>query len=209
MKNQAFLYGIIGLLAGSLLTVLFVTNTVNTNNYGMMQMMGIRQGTNGSPMANNLDQHFIEQMIPHHEGAIEMAKLAQERSKRPEILTLAKAIIQSQSKEITQMQTWYKNWYGTEAPVNPTVGMGMGRGMMHGGMMGGQTSDIESLKNATNFDEAFLQEMIPHHQMAVMMAQMLLSGSNRSEMKQLGQDIITAQEAEIEQMRSWLAEWSL
>jgi len=209
MKNQPLLYGIIGLLAGSLLTVLFVTNTVNTNNYGMMQMMGIRQGTNGSPMANNLDQHFIEQMIPHHEGAIEMAKLAQERSKRPEILTLAKAIIQSQSKEITQMQTWYKNWYGTEVPVNSIVGMGMGRGMMHGGMMGGQTSDIESLKNAANFDEAFLQEMIPHHQMAVMMAQMLLSGSNRPEMKQLGEDIITAQEAEIEQMRSWLAEWSL
>ena len=209
MKNQPLLYGIIGLLAGSLLTVLFVTNTVNTNNYGMMQMMGIRQGINRSPLANNLDQHFIEQMIPHHEGAIEMAKLAQERSKRPEILTLAKAIIQSQSQEITQMQAWYKNWYGTEVPVNSTVGMGMGRGMMHGGMMGGQTSDIESLKNATNFDEAFLQEMIPHHQMAVMMAQMLLSGSNRSEMKQLGQDIITAQEAEIEQMRSWLTEWSL
>ena len=209
MKNQPLLYGIIGLLAGSLLTVLFVTNTVNTNNYGMMQMMGIRQGTNGSPMANNLDQHFIEQMIPHHEGAIEMAKLAQERSKRLEILTLAKAIIQSQSQEITQMQTWYKNWYGTEVPVNSTVGMGMGRGMMHGGMMGGQTSDIESLKNAANFDEAFLQEMIPHHQMAVMMAQMLLSGSNRPEMKQLGQDIIDAQEAEIEQMRSLLVEWSL
>ena len=209
MKNQPLLYGIIGLLIGSLLTVLFVTNTVNTNNYGMMQMMGIRQGINGSPMANNLDQHFIEQMIPHHEGAIEMAKLAQERSKRPEILTLAKAIIQSQSQEITQMQTWYKNWYGTEVPVNSTVGMGMGRGMMHGGMMGGQTSDIESLKNAANFDEAFLQEMIPHHQMAVMMAQMLLSGSNRPEMKQLGDDIITAQESEIEQMRSWLAEWSL
>ena len=209
MKNQPFLYGIIGLLAGSLLTVLFVTNTVNTNNYGMMQMMGIRQGTSESPVASNLDQHFIEQMIPHHEGAIEMAKLAQERSKHPEILTLAKAIIQSQSQEITQMQTWYKNWYGTEVPVNSTVGMGMGRGMMHGGMMGGQTSDIESLKNAANFDEAFLQEMIPHHQMAVMMAQMLLSGTDRSEMKQLGQDIITAQEAEIEQMRSWLTEWSL
>ena len=112
MKNQPLLYGIIGLLAGSLLTVLFVTNTVNTNNYGMMQMMGIRQGANGSPMANNLDQHFIEQMIPHH-------------------------------------------------------------------------------------------------QMAVMMAQMLLSGSNRPEMKQLGEDIITAQESEMEQMRSWLAEWSL
>ena len=107
------------------------------------------------------------------------------------------------------MRTWYKNWYQVEVPVNANVGMGMGRGMMQGGMMGGKTADIESLKNAANFDEAFLQEMIPHHQMAVMMAQMLLSGTNRSEMKQLAQDITNAQEAEIAQMRSWLEEWSL
>ena len=209
MKKEPILYGIIGLLAGSLLTLLLTTNAVNNNNYGMMQIMGIRQGIGNSSTTNNLDKHFIEQMIPHHEGAIEMAKLAQERSKRPEILTLAKAIIQSQSQEITQMRTWYKNWYQVEVPVNANVGMGMGRGMMQGGMMGGKTADIESLRNAANFDEAFLQEMIPHHQMAVMMGQMLLSGTNRPEMKQLAQDIINAQEAEIAQMRSWLEEWSL
>ena len=118
-------------------------------------------GIGPSSIDNNLDRHFIEQMIPHHEGAIEMAKLAQERSKRPEILTLAQAIIQSQSKEITLMQAWYKNWYKVEVPVNANAGMGMGRGMMHGGMMGGKTADIESLRNSANFDEAFLQEMIP------------------------------------------------
>ena len=87
--------------------------------------------------------------------------------------------------------------------------MGMGRGMMQGGMMGGESANIESLRNAANFDEAFLQEMIPHHQMAVMMAQMLLSGTNRPEMKKLAKDIVTAQEQEITQMRSWLEEWSL
>lgn len=201
------LYGVIGLLAGSLLTLLFVTNTVNSNNYGLMQMMGVRQGIGGSTLANNIDRHFIEQMIPHHESAIEMSKLAQERSKRSEVLTLASAIIKSQSGEITQMQSWYKNWYGSDVPVDTSLGMGMGRGMMHGGMMGGQTADIEILKNTPDFDTAFLEEMIPHHQMAVMMAQMLLSGTNRSEMKQLAQNIIDAQEAEIEQMRLWLREW--
>src|SRR3990167_7759441 len=200
MKQAAILYGVIGLLAGVLITVIVTGNVINSNNPGVMRMMGLRQG---------LDKHFIEQMIPHHEGAIEMAKLAQERSRNPEILTLAEAIIQSQSQEINQMQVWYKSWYGVEVPVDSNAGMGMGRGMMHGGMMGGKTADIESLKNAANFDEAFLQEMIPHHQMAVMMAQMLLSGTNRPEMKQLGQDIIDAQEAEIEQMRSLLVEWSL
>lgn len=208
MKNQSVLYGIIGLLLGSVLTLLLTTKAVNTNNYPMMQMMGIRQSAGTSSATAPLDKHFIEQMIPHHEGAIEMAKLAQASSKRQEILTLADGIIKSQSQEITQMQDWYSNWYGVKVPSNPSVGMGMGRGMMQGGMMGGKTADIESLKNSTNFDEAFLREMIPHHQMAVMMAQMLLSGTNRPEMKQLGEDIVTAQEKEIGQMRSWLAEWS-
>jgi len=206
MKNQAMLYGIIGLLAGSFLTILFVTNTVNNNNFGMMQMMGIRQDTTGDTQPSTIDKHFIEQMIPHHEGAIEMAELAQIRSKRPEVLVLASAIIKSQTAEIIQMKAWYKEWYGSDVPIDSNIGMGMGRGMMHGGMMGGQTSDIEALKTAPDFDTAFLEEMIPHHQMAIMMAQMLLSGTNRPEMKQLGQDIIEAQETEIEQMRSWLQE---
>ena len=209
MKKESVLYFVIGLFAGSVLTLLLTTNAVNSNNYGMMQMMGIRQSISTSSKPVNLDRHFIEQMIPHHEGAIEIAKLAQERSKRPEILSLASAIILSQSQEITQMQSWYKSWYGVQVPVDANVGMGMGRGMMQGGMMGGKTADIESLKNSANFDETFLREMIPHHQMAVMMGQMLLSGTNRPEMKQLAQDIITAQEAEIAQMRSWLREWSL
>ncbi len=204
MKHQQLLYSMMGLAAGTLLTVLVTANAINNNNYSKMQMMGIRQGATTSSMANNIDKHFIEQMIPHHEGAIEMAKLAKDRSKRPEILSLSDAIIQSQAQEITQMQSWYKSWYGTTVPKDSNSAMGIGRGIMHGGMMGGNTTDIESLQNAIDFDKAFLQEMIPHHQMAVMIAQMLLSGTGRPEMKKMGQDIITAQEKEIKQMQIWL-----
>jgi uncharacterized protein (DUF305 family) len=204
-KNQA-LYLLLGLLAGSLLTFIWLTNASGAGNFGPMRMFGFRQGLDAS-VSDGLDQHFIEEMIPHHEGAIEMAQLALERSSRSEIRTLSTAIIESQTAEITQMEDWYRQWYGVEVPLNPSAHMGMGRGMMHGGMMGSQTTDIEALSKAENFDEAFLKEMIPHHQMAVMMAQMLLSGSQRPEMVQLGQDIIAAQEAEIEQMQSWLRSW--
>jgi uncharacterized protein (DUF305 family) len=68
-------------------------------------------------------------------------------------------------------------------------------------------SDIESLRTATPFDKAFIEEMIPHHQMAVMMAQMLKSSTTRPEMKQLADNIIEAQNKEIEQMRSWYSQW--
>jgi uncharacterized protein (DUF305 family) len=49
--------------------------------------------------------------------------------------------------------------------------------------------------------------MIPHHQMAVMMAQMLRSGTDRPELQQLADEIIAAQDKEIEQMQVWLGEW--
>lgn len=78
---------------------------------------------------------------------------------------------------------------------------------MHMGMMG-DDSDLTTLENATDFDKAFVEEMIPHHQMAVMMAGMLRGGTNRPEMKKLADNIITAQNREIGQMRQWLSKWS-
>lgn len=86
------------------------------------------------------------------------------------------------------------------------MGGGMGGGMMNMGMMGDST-DIETLKTAKPFDKEFIEQMIPHHQMAIMMATMLLRGTNRQEMKTLGQNIIDAQSREIEEMRSWYRSW--
>lgn len=156
----------------------------------------------GSLMGANIDQHFIVQMIPHHDGAIEMARLALEKSKRPEMLSLAQGIIEAQEREITDMKSWYQSWYGSTPPEG---GMGHG-GMMH---MDGMTGDMEVLRAASeaDFDRLFIQQMIPHHEMAVMMADMLQAGTARTEMKTLADQIITSQSREIDMMRSWLEAW--
>lgn len=157
-----------------------------------------------------MDAHFIEQMIPHHEDAITMAKLALTKSQKPEVKQLAENIINSQSQEITQMKSWYQSWFGRELPTGDQVmqqhGMMGNSSGMHMGKMG-DTSDITNLETSADFDKEFLQEMIPHHQMAVMMASMLKNGTNRSEMKQLADNIISTQTSEIDQMRSWLRRW--
>jgi uncharacterized protein (DUF305 family) len=64
------------------------------------------------PANEQFDLRFIEMMIPHHQGAIEMAQQALEKSKRPEIKKLAQDIIASQQQEIDQMKQWRKDWYG-------------------------------------------------------------------------------------------------
>jgi uncharacterized protein (DUF305 family) len=61
---------------------------------------------------DEFDLRFIEAMIPHHQGAIDMAQQALEKSDRPEIQELAQNIIDSQQQEIDQMEQWQKEWYG-------------------------------------------------------------------------------------------------
>ena len=104
------------------------------------------------------------------------------------------------------MQTWYQSWFGKDVSKWST-GM-MGGGMMSGsGMhMGGQ-EDIQTLENAVDFDKAFIEAMIPHHQLAIMMAQMLKSGTNRSEMLTLANNIIESQSKEIGDMQDWYDTW--
>ena len=207
MSKNTVLIGLILLLVGlGVGYTLGGNNTVVPGNH----MMG-----DGSMMSQNIDQHFIVQMVPHHEGAIAMAKIALERSKRPEMLSLAKAIIEAQQKEIDDMSAWYQSWYGSAVPQG---GMGMMRPNVERGSteasrpnvhMSGTTGEPDMLKpvSATEFDREFINEMIPHHEMAVMMAQMLAASTERAEMKQLADNITTSQSREIEMMRSWLASW--
>lgn len=180
MNKEVLQAGLVGLLLGIILTWL------------LTPMWG------GNSMNGSLDAHFIEQMIPHHEDAIVMANLALEKSQRPEIKQLAQDIIESQSKEIDQMKSWYKTWYGKEAAAGTQA---MGHGMT------GNETDTKRLEDAVDFDRAFIDEMIPHHQMAVMMAIMLKAGTERPEMQKLADDISTAQTKEIDQMRVWYDAW--
>ena len=140
MENK-YGYVFIGFLVGIVVTWFFSYTAVNQNNYGMMRMMGMRNYENSKQssdyddrmaamhgghmddamdgmMANldnktgdAFDQAFIDEMILHHRGAIEMANLAIHNAKHQEIKDLAEAIIQAQSKEIDEMSAWKAQWY--------------------------------------------------------------------------------------------------
>ncbi len=208
MNKDNIAYGVGGLVLGGILTA-FVVGGMGSNNWGMMNGEQAGRGMMGNAkqgmMQGGIDARFIEQMIPHHEDAITMANLALKKSERQEIKNLAGDIIRSQSAEITDMRTWYKDWFGKEVPARGTA-MGS-QGMGGGGMMGGGQGDMSSLETASNFDQEFIRQMTMHHEMAIMMSRMMLSMTERPEMKKLGQDIITAQTKEIEDMKRWSKEW--
>lgn len=86
------------------------TNSEGHNNMTMEEMMSSMNGSLKDKTGENFDKEFLKQMIVHHEGAIEMAKQVQEKSKNPELLKLANDIVTNQSKEVEMMQTWIINY---------------------------------------------------------------------------------------------------
>jgi len=151
------------------------------------------------------ERAFLEEMVPHHEDAVAMAELALTRAEHPELRELAATIIRDQTAEIEQMTAWYRSWFGTELSTEydraPSLG-GRGRGM---GMM--DHTDLEALEAAATFDRAFIEQMVPHHRMGVMMARMVLSRTDRPELEALARSIITTQTDEIEKMIDWYRTW--
>jgi uncharacterized protein (DUF305 family) len=149
------------------------------------------------------DQHFIVRMIPHHDGAIAMAELALTRAKRPQIRALAERIKASQTAENAQMRRWYRQWFGTDVPPWTASGMAMGMGMP-----GMRSTSLEVLRTAPDFDRAFIEQMIPHHRMGVMMASHAQWNTQHPQLRELEAAMVKAQSREIEQMEQWYRQWT-
>nr|WP_229799026.1 DUF305 domain-containing protein [Planomonospora parontospora] len=156
--------------------------------------------TSAQPAAsfNDADVTFAQLMIPHHEQAVEMAKLAETQAADAEIKELAAEIKAAQDPEIATMTAWLTAWGKATMPDGAHGGHGM-PGMM-------TEEDMVKLQEAkgAKFDRMFAELMIAHHQGAIEMAKTEQAQGLNPEAKQLAKTIETAQQAEIEQMRKLL-----
>lgn len=84
---------------------------VMSNDMGMATMMSDMNAALLGKSGDSFDKAFIDEMVIHHQGAIDMAKLALTNAKHTQIKDLARAIISAQTKEITQMMEWKSSWY--------------------------------------------------------------------------------------------------
>jgi uncharacterized protein (DUF305 family) len=167
---------------------------------------GQEQGTApANPAPNDAGVTFAQNMIPHHQQAIDMAKLVDSHTDRPELRKLADSIETSQSQEISQMQGWLRSW---GKPATPPGGHGGHGETEMPGMM--SEADMRRLMEATGteFDLAFVEMMAVHHQGAIDMANTELKDGSLPEAKRLAQQIIDTQQAEIDQLQRWKTQWS-
>ncbi|HYZ04395.1 MAG TPA: DUF305 domain-containing protein [Rubrobacter sp.] len=144
------------------------------------------------------DKAFINAMVPHHQGAIEMARVALENAEHEEIQEVSRNIVSTQQSEIEELKSIKQEEFGTSnVPMEMSMEQMRGMGMM----------DPQSLADENPFDEAFIDAMIPHHQSAIGMAGVANEKSKNPRIKELAQNITSAQKREIEQMRGWRREW--
>ena len=171
--------------------------------YGMHQMMagqpdGGRQL--GSPSARDrmhgaavtTEFDYLAEMVAHHEEAVAAAKQLA-RSARPQMRAFGRSIVASQTAQIDQMKGWLSEWYAgrsTDVDYQPMM------------------RDLSRL-SGDRLDRVFLQDMIPHHMMAVMTSQQLLvrGVADHDEVNALAVSIRDEQHAEIFWMRDRLASW--
>lgn len=143
------------------------------------------------------DERFIDAMIPHHRGAVQMARVALNNAEHQEIRDLARNIISSQKAEIRELRDIRKEEFGN-------AGMRMGP---EESQMMGMTMSPRELARQKPFDKAFIDAMIPHHQSAIEMAEVARQESENPRIRKLAQNIVSAQEREISQMQEWRREW--
>jgi uncharacterized protein (DUF305 family) len=158
---------------------------------------------------NDADVMFAQMMIPHHEQALEMSKLADGQASDAEIKTLAADIEKAQDPEIKTMKSWLKAWGKPESAQESMPGMDHGSGGMdHGSGMSGMMSeqDMKKLEAAkgTDFDRMFAQMMIEHHEGAITMAEDEQKNGRDATAKKLAAAVVKTQTAEVEKFQKIL-----
>lgn len=154
--------------------------------------------TAGSAAFNDADVEFVQNMIPHHQQAVQMAQLVASRTADLQIMRLASQIKAAQDPEIATMTGWLRAW---GKPMMPAQGHG---GMAMPGMM--SEADMAKLTSArgTNFDKMFARMMIAHHNGAIQMARDEVVRGANPQAKALAAGIGRSQSAEVSTLQGIL-----
>jgi uncharacterized protein (DUF305 family) len=184
-----------------------VADAIQVIDHKSMDHGDMQTGSGGTMDASNMlmengeysDERFIDAMVPHHQGAVEMAEVALDNAEHPELRQLAGDIIADQQAEIARLRAIKEREFGSsEVPIEMSS-----KEMEMMGMM----EDHAMLAEQEPFDKAFIDAMIPHHVAAIQMANAAIENTANEEIRELAQGIVDLQQSEIEQMTGWRKEW--
>ncbi len=163
-----------------------------------MVMKNMCENMDGMPMTMDANVDFVKMMIPHHQSAIDMAQAYLKEGTDPQIIDMAKMIIEAQKKEIEELTAWLKaNPKGTpDHAGKASEEMDM--------VMKSMCENMDGTHMSMDADVDFVKMMIPHHQSALDMAQAYLKEGADPQIIDMAKMIIEAQRKEIEELTVWL-----
>ncbi|RYG26115.1 DUF305 domain-containing protein [bacterium] len=150
-------------------------------------------------MSGDVDTDFAALMIPHHQGAIDMAKIELEHGKKEELKKMAQAIFDSQSKEIEVLKKHASVDHTGHAHAAESGSPSM---RLHEIMM----RPMGDMKTTGDVDRDFAALMIPHHQGAIDMAKIEIAEGKNEELKKMAEAIIESQAKEIEVLKKHIGQ---
>ena len=164
-------------------------------------MNKMHQAMSAGVQAKNADVGFAKGMIPHHEGAIAMAKVQLQYGKDAEMKALAQKIVDTQQSEIKYMQAWLAKNEDSQPAASNAKEITQAYQQK---AMGNHDAMMQGIMDA-NPDIAFAKGMIPHHQGAIDMATIEQTYGKNPAMLALAKQIKQAETPEIKQMQDWLS----
>jgi uncharacterized protein (DUF305 family) len=202
-----------GMIAAAAATVALIAGCSDDDSgsgHSMDSMDSMSMTSSAAPSAssgthNNADVMWVQMMIPHHQQAVEMAALAEGRTENAELLALAGQIKAAQDPEIVQMTGWLTEW-GVPTMAADMSHADMGHGDGGDGMMTAEQMTQLEQSSGADFDRAWLEMMIAHHQGAVESSSAILTDGQSEQVQELAEKIIAGQQAEITQMKSMLGQ---
>jgi uncharacterized protein (DUF305 family) len=220
------------MVLGAAVTVALLLAVAPTTAVSGRAQMGPMSGPSLDQLSGEeFEKAFLQQMIVHHTMAVMMARPLRQNAQHQELKDLHDDIAEAQTREIAQMRSWAREWYGLEIPdhlsmMDAMPGQGHGQAMpghampgmgptmsgmpMHGDMpmMDDMSMMADLWKLPSNrLEVVFMSLMIPHHQGAIDMARLVPDRAAHQELKDLATDILQTQAAEIDQMNGWLGTW--
>lgn len=160
-----------------------------------MQNYDNNNSTMHSHMNYNIESEaqYLSEMIPHHEEAIASAEILLQGTSRQEMKDFAKIIIDTQTAEVKQMNQWLETRHPGVEPSKTYMPMMRN----YTGMTGDE------------LDRAFLEDMIPHHMMAIMQSESFLTQNlaENLDVNPFAEKIRNTQSQEVRLMQHWLPKW--
>ena len=166
-----------------------------SKNIFILQMDTMMSNMDTVKQTNVAETDFLKLMIPHHQGALEMALYEVEHGRKKEMIQLAKSIFAEQQIEIKMMKQLLMSAYNTPPIEIKTAWDATMTTMM---------KDMPETKELKNTDMAFAKVMMPHHQAGIDMAKVILKYGREHSVKRMAENIISSQQIEIEQMKAFI-----